>query len=272
MIEWIMFFCGGFLTAILLAFVMMSVVHHRAVRLTLRGFKNLVPLSFVELQAAKDGLRAEFAKTTQRLEADVERLRFKAATHLIEIGRKSEMIIRLKSELARRSAIADERAAEVETLAHGIEEAERERERERRVAALTTQIEHHKSQVDRLMLHVEEIAHARFDEAMATAALTKDLEARAGRIAELERSLAKRDRSLRQRDAEMKLLFRAIKTLKPDTVARIQGGLRRTPTDLLRRHASLPVAAAAVGGAAEVVHISNGHADPLRSGSTGPTH
>jgi len=270
MIEWIMFFCGGFLAAILLAFVMMSVVHHRAVRLTRRGFKRLVPLSLVELQAAKDGLRAEFALSTQRLEADVERLRFKAATQLIEIGRKSEMIIRLKSELARLSALADDRAAEVETLAFGIKEAEHERERQ--VAVLAARIEEHRVQADRLMLHVEEIAHARFDEAMATAALTKDLEARAGRIAELERSLAKRDRSLRQRDAEMKLLFRAIKTLKPDTVARIQGGLRRTPTDLPRRHASLPVVAAAVGGAAEVVHISNGHVDAIRSGSTGPTH
>ena len=68
----------------------------------------------------------------------------------------------------------------------------------------------------------------------------------------------------------MKLLFRAIKTLKPDTVARIQGGLRRMPADLSRRHAQLPVAAAAVGGAAEVVHISNGHADPLRNGSARP--
>src|ERR1700686_3405910 len=117
MIEWIMFFCGGFLAAILLAFMMMSAVHHRAGRLTRRGFKQLVPLSLVELQAAKDGLRAEFALSTQRLEADVERLRFKAATQLIEIGRKSEMIIRLKSELARMSALADERAAEVEALA-----------------------------------------------------------------------------------------------------------------------------------------------------------
>ena len=106
MIEWIMFFCGGFLAAILLAFVMMSVVHHRAVRLTRRGFKRLVPLSLVELQAAKDGLRAEFALSTQRLEADVERLRFKAATQLIEIGRKSEMIIRLKSEGVRPTEIA----------------------------------------------------------------------------------------------------------------------------------------------------------------------
>jgi len=268
MIEWIMFFCGGFLAAILLAFMMMSAVHHRAVRLTRRGLKRLVPLSLVELQAAKDGLRAEFALSTQRLEADVERLRFKTATQLIEIRRKSEMIIRLRSELARTSATADERAAEAETLAHGVEEAEHQRERQ--VAALTTQIEQHWVQADRLMLHVEEIAHARFDESMATSDLTKELEARAGRIAELERSLAKRDRSLRQRDAEMKLLFRAIKTLKPHTIARIQGGLRRTPTDLPRRHPSLPVAAAAVSGAAEVVHISNGHVDGLRSGSARP--
>jgi chromosome segregation ATPase len=179
------------------------------------------------------------------------------------------MIGRLKSELARTSAIADERASEVAAFAHRIEEAERERKR--RVATLTTQIEQYKSQANRLMLHVEDIAHARFDESMATSALSKKLEARAGRIAELEESLANRDRSLRQRDAEMKLLFRAIKTLKPDTVSRIQGGLRRMPTDLSRHHAPPLGAATKVGGGAEVVHISNGHADGLRSGSAVPT-
>jgi chromosome segregation ATPase len=257
MVEWVMFFCGGFLAAILFAVMLMSAVHHRAVRLTRRGLRDLIPLSLVELQAAKDGLRADFALSTQRLGADVERLKFKVATQLLEIGRKSEMIRRLRSELARTSALADERTAEAATLAHRNEEAEREHERQ--VAALTTRIEHHKSQVDRLMQHVEEIAHARFDEATAASALTKELEAGAARIAELEGSLAKRDRSLRQRDTEMKLLFRAIKTVKPDTVSRIQGGLRR-----------IAGAAGRVGDGAEVVQISNGHADSLRGGPAHP--
>jgi hypothetical protein len=268
MVEWVMFFCGGFLAAILLAFMLMSAVHHRAVRLTRRSFRNFIPLSLVELQAAKDGLRADFALSTQRLGADVERLRFKAATQLLEIGRKSEMIRRLRSELAGASAIAVERAAEAATLVHRVEEAERERERQ--VAALTIRIEQHKSQVDRLMLHVEDIAHARFDEAMATSALGKELEARAGRIADLEELLAQRDRSLRQRDAEMKLLFRAIKTMKPDTVSRIQGGLRGRPADLPPHHAPSLRAAASVDDGAEAVHISNGQADGLRGGSAHP--
>jgi chromosome segregation ATPase len=240
MVEWAMFFFGGFLAAILLAFMLMSVVHHRAVRLTRRSIEQAIPLSMVELQAAKDGLRADFAMSARQLEADVERLRFKAATQLTEIGRNSAMVSRLKSELAKTSATADERAAKVEALAGKIEEAERERET--LVAALTAQLEQHKLQIDRLMQHVEDIAHQRFDESMATLALTKELEARAARIADLEWTLANRDRSLLQRDAEMKLLFRAVKTLKPDTVSRIQLGIRRAPAGLA--HHTPPTGAA----------------------------
>src|SRR5258708_7106745 len=201
MVEWMMFFCGGFLAAILLAFMLISVVHHRAVRLTRRSIERAIPLSMVELQAAKDSLRAHFAMSMRQLEADAERLRFKAATQLTEIGRKSEMVIRLKSELAKTSAVADERAAKVEALAGRIEEAEREREAH--LAALTAQIAQYQRQIDRLLQHVEDVAHQRFDESMATLAMTKELEARAARITDLERALADRDRSLLQRDAEM---------------------------------------------------------------------
>jgi len=121
-----------------------------------------------------------------------------------------------------------------------------ERERETHVAALTAQIEQHKLQIDRLMQHIEDIAHQRFDESMATLAMTRELEAGAARIADLERTLANRDVSLLQRDAEMKLLFRAVKTLKPDTVSRIQRGINRAPAGLA--HHAAPTGAAAVQG------------------------
>ena len=52
-----------------------------------------------EIQADKDLLRAEFAMATRRLEIIIEQLRNKNASQLIELGRKSNVINRLKLEL-----------------------------------------------------------------------------------------------------------------------------------------------------------------------------
>jgi hypothetical protein len=87
MVEQIMFFSGGFLVASLLALILMPVVHRRAVRITSRDLKDSVPLSVRETLAQVDGLRAEFAISTRRLELQVEQLKVRAANQLGEIGR-----------------------------------------------------------------------------------------------------------------------------------------------------------------------------------------
>src|SRR5262249_52758512 len=71
-------------------------VHARAVRLTLKRVENSIPQSMAEIQADKDLLRAEFAMQARRLEIDVEQLRDKAANQFAELGRKSDVINRLK--------------------------------------------------------------------------------------------------------------------------------------------------------------------------------
>lgn len=49
MIELIMFFGGGFLVASLLAIILVSFVHHRAVRLTQRRLADAIPVSMAEI-------------------------------------------------------------------------------------------------------------------------------------------------------------------------------------------------------------------------------
>jgi chromosome segregation ATPase len=104
MIEAIMFFSLGFLGASLIALVLLSAVWHRAVRLTTRRIEGAIPVSMVEIQADKDQLRAEFAMSTRRLENSVEQLKFKTTEQLAEIGRKSESVRILKSEVEEKTA------------------------------------------------------------------------------------------------------------------------------------------------------------------------
>ena len=107
MIEAIMYFGIGFLSATLIAVSITPLVHARAVRLTRRRIENALPQSMAEIMADKDLQRADFAVSTRRLETTMEKLRESNATRLAEIGRKDDIINRLK---------VDRQARQVEML------------------------------------------------------------------------------------------------------------------------------------------------------------
>jgi chromosome segregation ATPase len=126
MIESIMYFGGGFLVASLLAIILISFVHQRAVRLTHRRLTDSIPVSMAEIQADKDHLRAEFALSSRRLEMSVEQLKAKATAQLTELARKTEAISLLKAELLERTAVTDELAGKAKVLGGKLTQTEQE--------------------------------------------------------------------------------------------------------------------------------------------------
>src|SRR6202166_874840 len=104
MIEPIMFFGIGFLVAALIGLVVIPLVHGRAVRLTMRRLEASTPLSMAEIQADKDQLRAEFAMSTRRLEMSVDQLKTRSTGQLADLGKKTDVINRLKVELGEKTA------------------------------------------------------------------------------------------------------------------------------------------------------------------------
>src|SRR5437667_12676179 len=99
MVEPIMYLAIGFLVSMLLGLMIVPLVHNRAVRLTTKRLEASTPLSMAEIQADKDQLRAEFAMSTRRLEMSVEQMKTKTTSQLAEIGKKTDVINRLKVEL-----------------------------------------------------------------------------------------------------------------------------------------------------------------------------
>src|ERR1700759_3978377 len=104
MIEPIMYFGLGFFIAGLIALVILPLVHNRAVRLTARRLEAATPVSMAEIQADKDQLRAEFAMSTRRLEMSVDQLKTKSTGQLAELGKKNDVINRLKIEIGEKTA------------------------------------------------------------------------------------------------------------------------------------------------------------------------
>src|SRR6187402_690060 len=104
MVEPIMFFGIGFLFAALIGLIIIPLVQARAVRLTMRRLEAATPLSMAEIQADKDQLRAEFAMSTRRLEMSVEQIKNKMTGQLADLGKKNDVINRLKIELGEKAA------------------------------------------------------------------------------------------------------------------------------------------------------------------------
>ena len=96
MIEPMMYMGIGFLCAALIAVAVMPLVHDRAVRLTTRRLRATLPQSIKEIQAGRDLLRAEFAMSTRRLEINLEQLKNKSTGQVVELGKRNDVINRLK--------------------------------------------------------------------------------------------------------------------------------------------------------------------------------
>ena len=108
MIEAIIYCGAGFLIAALIGVAVAPLIHNRAVRLTLRRLENSIPQSMAEIQADKDLLRAEFALSTHQLEQNT--------IQLAELGRKSDVINRLKIEREAQKVEAVALQTELDTL------------------------------------------------------------------------------------------------------------------------------------------------------------
>jgi hypothetical protein len=74
----------------------MPLVHDRAVRLTTRQLRAALPQSMKEIQAGRDLLRAEFAVSTRRLDANLEQLKNKSTGQVVELSKRDDVINRLK--------------------------------------------------------------------------------------------------------------------------------------------------------------------------------
>ena len=96
MIEPVMYMGIGFLCAALIAVAVIPLVHNRAVRLTTRRLQATLPQSIKEIQAGRDLLRAEFAMSTRRLEINLEQLKNKSTGQVVELGKRDDVINRLK--------------------------------------------------------------------------------------------------------------------------------------------------------------------------------
>jgi len=87
-----MYVAVGLLLGGLIALAVIPVIHRRAERLTERRLYAALPQSMGEIQAYKDGVRAEFAVAVRRLEIRNEQLLERLANQMVMLSKKEEAI------------------------------------------------------------------------------------------------------------------------------------------------------------------------------------
>ncbi len=246
MIEPIMFFGLGFLASSLLGLIIVPFVHARAVRLTVRRLEAATPLSMAEIQADKDQLRAEFAMSTRRLEMSVDTLKNKSTGQLAELGKKNDVINRLKIELGEKAAtifaleardkgIKDQLRAtedELEVKTNNLRETERnlaDKEAELakasaslteqtatsdsqrvEIVALKTQVDNFKDQVATLERDVKSTEDRYAREKEASEKSSKELADERGTVQALGTRVAQLERQLATQTTEAEIMGRRI--------------------------------------------------------------
>ncbi|MEM8877124.1 MAG: hypothetical protein AAGD23_04550 [Pseudomonadota bacterium] len=125
MIEWAMLFALGFCTAGLLALLAIPAIWRRAETVTSRRIRGALPISMSELQAEKDQLRAEFAMSARKLETSVDDLKEKMAESKTVIGKKDELIRKLRGDISARRKVEEDLHNRIETLQGQVKQHEK---------------------------------------------------------------------------------------------------------------------------------------------------
>src|SRR6185503_14792050 len=244
MIEMIMYFGMGFLLATIIGVVTGFAVNSRAQRLTMKRLEAATPVSMSEIQADKDQLRAEFAMSTRRLEMSVDQLKAKTTGQLAELGKKTDAINRLKTEIgdktaamiameAREKALRDQIHSTEEELSvktntmHETARALSDKEAELsklttelgersfltdsqrvEIVALRTQVEALKGQIDRFEGEISQAQDRLVREKFDADTATKELTAERERTQGLSSRVSELERELTVHKTEAELLSR----------------------------------------------------------------
>jgi chromosome segregation ATPase len=98
LIEAVMYFALGFLSAGIVALVLGPPLWRRALRLTRQDMERTLPMTRAEIQAEKDQLRAGFALSISTLNQTIGRLKAQVTEQFIDINRKREVITHLTAQ------------------------------------------------------------------------------------------------------------------------------------------------------------------------------
>lgn len=223
MIQTLLFFGLGFLTATFIGLLFAPAFRRRTERLTTRRIEARLPLTRDEIQADKDRIRAESALKQRKVEIELKSARERVAEQTVELDRKRQALDAHGEELAAR----DTRIAELEAETAGVRSTLVETEDklthlEDRLVSEHAGSFSRKSEIDRLNSLYEDASLTATSRQIEVAQREMDIDRLSTDLASLRNQRNETDRKLRDVTADNKALRDAIKaeTRKSDEANR----------------------------------------------------
>ncbi|MGL4243026.1 MAG: hypothetical protein ACRCTI_18085 [Beijerinckiaceae bacterium] len=217
MIEQTLFFALGFVTAALLALVILPAFWRRAYRLTRRELEATLPLSPSEIAAERDQLRAKFAVERVQLEQTAEKAQALRQAVLSDSGAKSLRITDLEDRITSRDAsiaALETKAASLEAAlvnARGVIEEQRAA-----IGSLQHEAKGAEAQLAALTGEHRDLGDVSDSRRIQIAALETNLEAQRARIGELDRDLKAARAQARSLTEEVRARERSVRDLEKE--------------------------------------------------------
>lgn len=265
MVQSILFFVLGFLTAGFVVLLIAPSVWRRAVSVTRQRVEAKLPLTLDEIRADKDSLRAEHAMALRKVEVQLKASQEKALSQAVELSRSREAhkVVatdhaekeRVVGELeAKRGSLSEEiskRDEQIKALAAQLVEAERVLEKraqeieeigrlydEASLSSSNRQIElvSRESQMGKLSDDMSTLRHQRKDTDLRLSELEADnkavreaLMAETKRAGELDKKLQQLVASLSDRDDKLERREGELARLRESELARVREQLKSPP-------------------------------------------
>lgn len=212
MIQSVLLFLLGFLSAAFIAFMVAPAIWGRAVALTRKRIEASLPLTINEIQADKDQLRAEFAVASRKLEISAKALREKTVLQMAEITKAREDAVRLTGERdGLRSVIAaiERRADELET-----DTSRRRKEFEELQVAQSEarkQLEKRNHELERLALRLQDASEIADSRKIELIARETEISSLADKLSDYKREQKELRRFAREKELENKAVQEAMR-------------------------------------------------------------
>ena len=151
MIQSLLFFVLGVLACGFVVVLFAPATLRRTARLTRRRIEATIPLKREEIEAQRDGVRAQYAIETRRLEMELKALRDKAAGQAVEITRHQEAIRQVEEKRAQGEAAVAESEAGNSALRSELDQREsRLQQLAQSLASAEKTIESHSAEMEKL--------------------------------------------------------------------------------------------------------------------------
>lgn len=223
MIQTLLFFGLGFLTASFIALLIAPAIRRRAIRLTRRDVEARMPMTREEIQSRQDAIRAEAALEIRRLEMEAASLRETIREQKVELDRRHQGMLAEQETRAQREGTIAERDGHVARLEETIaaDEAEIERLGEE-IARQASDIERRREELDRMATLYEEASLTSSSRQIELVARETEIDRLTGDLASLRRQRNEADRKLRELTSDTIALREAVKneTRRSDDQAR----------------------------------------------------